>query len=105
MDGIIRDCQQVIDEIRKRVVDKTQPCGTPLLLGVGGKTDPFTTTDRDLLERLFCKREKIEGRKPKEGSLEINDAYLTLSNALEMSRATTKGSTKSLRAEDQIEVT
>ena len=59
----------------------------------------------DLSERKLSKREQIEGEKPKEGSLESNDLCQTRSNALEMSRATIKDSPKSLRAEDQIEVT
>ena len=79
-------------KMRKRVGDKTQPCGTPLLIDRGGETDPSTTTDKDLSERKLSRSEQIEGEKPKEGSLESNDLCHTLSNALEMSRATTKDS-------------
>ena len=38
-------------KIRKRVGDKTQPCGTPLLIDWGGETDPSIITDKDLSER------------------------------------------------------
>ena len=92
--------------MRKSVGDKTQPCGTPLLIDRGGETDPSTTTDKDLSERKLSKREQIEGEKPKEGSLESNDLCHTQSKALEIISSTTiKDSPKSLRAEDQIEVT
>ena len=37
--------------IRNRVGDKTQPCGTLLLIGWGRETYPSTIIQRDLLER------------------------------------------------------
>ncbi len=43
-----------------------------------------------------------EGVKPKEGSFANRDLCQILLKALEMSRATTKDSPKSLREEDQI---
>ena len=44
---------------RKRVGDKTQPCGTPLLIDLGGETDPSTITDKDLSERKLSRREQM----------------------------------------------
>ena len=57
----------------KNYSDKTQPCGTPLLIDRGGETYPSTTTGKDLSERQLIRREQLDGEKPKEGSFENND--------------------------------
>ncbi len=87
---------------RKRVGDRTEPCGTPLLIGLGrfrGRTS--TTAEIERSERKLEIKEQKEGEKPKEGSLESKDLRQTLSKAFDMSSATEKVSPKRLREDDR----
>ncbi len=89
---------------RKRVVDGTEPCGTPLLIGVEKEQWPSTTAEIERSERKLEIKEQREGQKPKEGSLESKDLCQTLSKAFDMSSATEKVSPKRLREDDQESV-
>ncbi|EJX03496.1 hypothetical protein EVA_08399 [gut metagenome] len=71
-------------------------------MGREGDVAPSTTTEIERLERKLEMRLQRRGVKPKEGSFANRALCQTLSKALEMSRATTKDSPKSLREEDQI---
>ena len=87
------------------VGDRTHPCVTLLSIGRQKETDPSTIIAMDLFDRKQSRREQIEGGKSKESSLESNDLFHALLNALEISWATIKDLPKSLRADGQREVT
>ncbi len=46
---------------RKRVGDRTEPCGTPLLIGLGEDQSPSTTAERERPERKLDIKEQREG--------------------------------------------
>ena len=66
---------------RKRVGDRTEPYGIPLLICLGEEEGPYTTAAIDWLERkLEIKVLQIEGYKPYEGSLESKDSCQTVNS-------------------------
>ncbi len=46
---------------RKRVGDKTEPCGTPLLIGLGEEQSSSTTAEIERSERKLEIKEQREG--------------------------------------------
>ncbi len=46
---------------RKRVGDRTEPCGTPLLIGLGEEKLSSTTAEIELSERKLEIKEQREG--------------------------------------------
>ena len=56
-------------ERRKRVGDRKEPCGTPLLIGKQGEADPSTITEMDWSDRKLEISLQSEGENPKDGSL------------------------------------
>ncbi len=85
----------------KRVVDMTEPCGTPLLIDLVAKQCPSTTAEIKRPERTLEIKEQKEGQDPKECSLESKDLCQTLSKAFDMSSVTEKVSANRLREDDQ----
>ncbi len=49
---------------RKRVGDRTEPCGTPVLIGLGEEQCASTTVEIDRPERKLEKKEQREGYNP-----------------------------------------
>ncbi len=46
---------------RKRVEDRTEPCGTPVLIGLGEEQRLSTTAEIERSERKLEKKEQREG--------------------------------------------
>ncbi len=46
---------------RKRMGDRTEPCGTPLLIGLGEEQSPSTTAEIERPERKLEVKEQSEG--------------------------------------------
>ncbi len=46
---------------RKRVGERTEPCGTPLLIGLGEEQSPSTTDEIELPERKLEIKEQKDG--------------------------------------------
>ncbi len=86
---------------RKRVGDRTDPCGTPLFIGLGLEYWPSTTAEIERPERKLEMKVQREGKNTKEGSLESKDLCQTLSKGFDMSKTTEKVSPKRLRENDQ----
>ncbi|MEL6629683.1 MAG: hypothetical protein AAFQ92_29645, partial [Bacteroidota bacterium] len=83
--GLEEDERRSFMKRRKRVGDKTEPCGTPLVTVKDEDVAPSTTTDKVRSDRKLAISLVREGVKPKDGSLANRALCQTLSNALEIS--------------------
>ena len=72
---------------RKRLRDRTDPCGTPLLIINDGDECSSTRTTIDRFDKKEVINLQILGVKPNDGSLAISCVCHTLSKAFEISRA------------------
>ena len=70
---------------RKRVGERTQPCGTPAFTSCKEEVTPSTRTQKDLLYKKEEIRLQVLGGMPKDGSLDSNLSCHTLSKAFEIS--------------------
>ena len=72
---------------RKSVGDRTEPCGTPLLIVNDGDECLSTLTKIDRFDKKEEINLQILGVSPNDGSLAISSLCHTLSKAFEISRA------------------
>lgn len=73
---------------KNRVDDRTEPCGTPLFIGMSRTMNKW------------ARKVQREGEDPYEGSLESTDMCQTLSKDFKISMAAAKVSPKSIRLDD-----
>ena len=87
---------------RKSLGDRTEPCGTPLLIIKDGDECPSTQTTIDRFDKKEVIDLNILGVNPIDGSLAISCLCHTLLKAFEISRAMATDSPYSLRDVAQV---